>query len=72
MLGCTHTNRSEHIKEHSMSPILFWILVALFGIGPVLTMGRIGKPRGPATPADAIVSTLVNVALIISLFIWGR
>lgn len=51
--------------------VLAWILIGLFSFGTVVTVTQVGKPREPITPGSAVVSTLINLALIIALVILG-
>lgn len=48
-----------------------WVLIGWWAIGAVLTIGFIGKPRGPLTPTHAVTQLIVCVVLTLGL-LWTR
>jgi hypothetical protein len=53
------------------SEIVKWILVVLYTIGILGTIGDVGKPRNALTPGDAARATFVGGLLIASiLYFW--
>ncbi len=49
---------------------MLWFLIGLSVLNVILTIAMIGKPRRPFTPADAVVSFIINFAIIAALLIW--
>lgn len=45
-----------------------WVLFSLFGLGSLLTVGFVGRPRGPITPSTAVASLVV--AALYALLVW--
>lgn len=46
-------------------------LVVFLSLGAVGTVAMIGKKRAPITPLVAAVNCVINIALIVSIVIWG-
>jgi hypothetical protein len=49
-------------------------LIAVWVLGTLSTIGRVGKPREPLSGGDAVAITIINAALIVGLIMlwpWG-
>lgn len=44
-----------------------WVLVSLFAIGALFTISMIGKPRKPIDHATAVMTTVIDVLLILGV-----
>ncbi len=45
--------------------IVLALLIAFQALGALVTIGRVGKPRGPLTPGVAIGTVIISVLLIV-------
>lgn len=47
---------------------VLWILTVLLCLEPILKIAFIGEPRKPITRSDAVVSLIVNAALVVGIW----
>ncbi len=53
-----------------MNEIFKYTLIALYGLGVIFEISKIGKKREPITKNDAICQLILNVILIIGILIY--
>ena len=50
-----------------MLVVLLWVSAAVLTFGALASIGMIGKPREPITPAVAVFTIILNVVIITTI-----
>lgn len=48
-----------------------WTLIGLQILGMLITAGQVGSPKKPTTPRQAVISVVVNSAIVVGLLWTG-
>jgi hypothetical protein len=50
-----------------------WSLIILLAVNALIAIAKVGKPRSPLTPGDAIGVVVVNALIVVAILsFWGR
>ena len=54
---------------HIAAEIAKWAIVALYVIGFLATVSKVGQPRKPTTPKDVIANFVANAVIVTAIII---